>query len=80
MSATGLDVFDTTLHKTNIWLNDLMQVLGWPDRHKAYLALRTTLHACATGSRWRRWRNSVRSSRCSSVASTTKAGIRRASR
>jgi len=45
MSATGLDVFDTTLHKTNIWLNDLMQVLGWPDRHKAYLALRTTLHA-----------------------------------
>ena len=45
MSATGLDVFDTTLHKTNIWLNNLMQVLGWPDRHKAYLALRTTLHA-----------------------------------
>src|SRR6185369_7356708 len=27
------------------WLNDLMQVLGWPDRHKAYLALRTTLQA-----------------------------------
>ena len=45
MSATGLGVFDTTLHKTNIWLNDLMQVLGWPDRHKAYLALRVTLHA-----------------------------------
>jgi uncharacterized protein (DUF2267 family) len=45
MSATGLDVFDTTLHKTNSWLNDLMQVLGWPDRHKAYLALRATLHS-----------------------------------
>jgi uncharacterized protein (DUF2267 family) len=45
MSATALDVFDTTLHKTNIWLNDLMQVLGWPDRHKAYSALRATLHA-----------------------------------
>ena len=45
MSATGLDVFDTTLHKTNIWLNDLMEVLGWPDRHKAYQALRATLHA-----------------------------------
>ena len=44
MSATGLDVFDTTLHKTNIWLNDLMQELGWPDRHRAYLALRATLH------------------------------------
>lgn len=45
MSATGLDVFDTTLHKTNIWLNDLMQALGWPDRDKAYSALKATLHA-----------------------------------
>jgi uncharacterized protein (DUF2267 family) len=45
MSATGLDVFDTTLHKTNSWLHELMQVLGWQDRHKAYLALRATLHA-----------------------------------
>jgi uncharacterized protein (DUF2267 family) len=44
MSATGLDVFDTTLHKTNSWLNDLRQVLGWQDRHKAYLAFRVTLH------------------------------------
>jgi uncharacterized protein (DUF2267 family) len=44
MSATGLDVFDTTLQKTHIWLNDLMQVLGWMDKHKAYLALRSTLH------------------------------------
>ena len=45
MSATGLDVFDTTLHKTHTWLNDLRQVLGWQDRHKAYLAFRATLHA-----------------------------------
>jgi uncharacterized protein (DUF2267 family) len=45
MSATGLDAFDTTLHKTHSWLNDLMQVLGWLDKHKAYLALRATLHA-----------------------------------
>lgn len=42
---TGLDVFDTTMHKTHTWLNDIMQELGWEDRHKAYLALRTTLHA-----------------------------------
>jgi hypothetical protein len=27
MSATGLDVFGSTLHKTNRWLNDLMHVL-----------------------------------------------------
>jgi uncharacterized protein (DUF2267 family) len=45
MSATGLDVFDRTLQKTNSWLQDLMQTLGWPDRHMAYAALRATLHA-----------------------------------
>ena len=45
MSATGLDVFDTTLQKTNAWLKELMEELGWDDRHRAYLALRATLHA-----------------------------------
>jgi uncharacterized protein (DUF2267 family) len=45
MSATGLDVFDTTLQKTNGWLQDLMQALNWTDRHMAYSALRATLHA-----------------------------------
>jgi uncharacterized protein (DUF2267 family) len=45
MSLTGLDVFDTTIQKTNNWLYDLMQVLRWSDKHKAYLAFRATLHA-----------------------------------
>ena len=45
MSATGPEVFDTTLHKTNSWLKELMGVLGWEERHRAYLALRATLHA-----------------------------------
>jgi uncharacterized protein (DUF2267 family) len=45
MSATRLEVFDTTLQKTNSWLNDLMNVLGIPDKHMAYLAMRTTLQA-----------------------------------
>jgi len=45
MSATGLDVFDRTIHKTNTWLNDLMGMMGSQDRHKAYIALRATLHA-----------------------------------
>ena len=46
MSTTGLEVFDTTLQKTNVWLNDVMQELGWDDeRPRAYLALRTMLHA-----------------------------------
>jgi uncharacterized protein (DUF2267 family) len=45
MSATGLDVFDRTLQATNIWLDDIMQELGWSDRHRAYHALRAVLHA-----------------------------------
>ncbi|MCS6927126.1 MAG: DUF2267 domain-containing protein, partial [Candidatus Binatia bacterium] len=46
MSTTGLEIFDTTLQKTHIWLNDVMQELGWEEeRHRAYLALRTVLHA-----------------------------------
>ncbi len=45
MSATGLDVFDTTVQKTNLWLKDLMGLLGWSDKHRAYEALRVTLHA-----------------------------------
>jgi uncharacterized protein (DUF2267 family) len=45
MSTTGLNIFDTTVHKTNIWLNDLMQIMGSEDKHMAYLALRVVLHA-----------------------------------
>jgi len=45
MSATGLATFDTTVKTTNIWLDELMQELHWSDRHKAYHALRTVLHA-----------------------------------
>jgi len=43
---TSSNPFDTTIHKTHVWLNDLMSDLDWQDRpHKAYLALRTVLHA-----------------------------------
>jgi uncharacterized protein (DUF2267 family) len=45
MSATGLDVFDTTLQKTHSWLNEVMRLMGWQDKHKAYQAVRITLHA-----------------------------------
>ena len=45
MSATGLEVFDRTVQKTNNWLHELMEVLGWPAKHRAYSALRGTLHA-----------------------------------
>src|SRR5882672_6062473 len=45
MSTTGLEVFDRTIHKTNIWLKELMGILDCEDRHEAYLALRAALHA-----------------------------------
>lgn len=46
MSNAVLEVFDPSLQKTQIWLNELMSELEWDDRpHKAYLALRTVLHA-----------------------------------
>lgn len=45
MSITGLEVFDTTLQKTHVWLNEVMEELKWEEnRHWAYLALRTVLH------------------------------------
>ena len=43
---TSRDVFDNTIQKTQVWLNDLMSELDWEDNpHKAYMALRTVLHA-----------------------------------
>ena len=44
MSATGLEVFDETVQKTNKWLKEIEQVLG-PDRRRAYQALRAVLHS-----------------------------------
>ena len=45
MSQTGLSAFDSTIHTTNVWLQEVMERLGWQDRHRAYLALRAVLHA-----------------------------------
>lgn len=42
--STGLDVFDTTLQQTNLWLKGLMEHLGIDRRH-AYRVLSATLHA-----------------------------------
>lgn len=42
MAATGLDVFDKTLQTTNIWLDEIMEVLG-PDRQVAWHALGAVL-------------------------------------
>ena len=45
MSFTGLTEFDNAVHKANIWLKDVMELTRWEDRHRAYFALRTVLHA-----------------------------------
>ena len=43
---TSHEIFDTTIQKTQVWLNDLMSELDWEDKpHKTYMALRTVLHA-----------------------------------
>jgi len=45
VSQTGLPVFDSTLHATNVWLKELMEEMAWDDRQRAYHALREVLHA-----------------------------------
>ena len=42
MSTTGLDVFDKTLQTTNIWLDEIMDVVG-PDRGVAWHVLGAVL-------------------------------------
>jgi uncharacterized protein (DUF2267 family) len=42
--TTGLDVFDTTVQQTNLWLKDIMERIETDDRHLAYQLLRATLH------------------------------------
>ncbi|MEX2353350.1 MAG: DUF2267 domain-containing protein [Gammaproteobacteria bacterium] len=43
--TTGLEIFDTTVQESNLWLKDLMGYLGVNDRRQAYSILRATLHA-----------------------------------
>lgn len=45
MSELTLPVIDKTIHKTRLWLDDVMAVLETTDRAKAYRALRAVLHA-----------------------------------
>lgn len=45
MTTATVSAFDTTLHKTNAWLKDVMKLMDWEDHHRAYQALRAVLHA-----------------------------------
>src|SRR5436190_23805587 len=44
MKFTGLDVFDSTIQRTNTWIKELMQELNWSDHRKTYFAFRCVLH------------------------------------
>jgi uncharacterized protein (DUF2267 family) len=39
------EIFAGTIQKTDEWLHELMRELQWDDPHRAYAALRATLHA-----------------------------------
>ena len=45
MSATGLDVFDKSIHETNAFVKIVMRDLETDDRRMAFGALRGALHA-----------------------------------
>lgn len=45
MSATGLEVFDKTIHKSNQFVKIVMREMGTDDRRIAFGALRGALHA-----------------------------------
>jgi uncharacterized protein (DUF2267 family) len=46
MSSDIRELFDASMQKSQVWLNDLMSELEWDDKpQKTYLALRTALHA-----------------------------------
>lgn len=45
MSTTGFDVFDRTVQKTNVLLQELGESLHMEDTHDVYLSLRAVLHA-----------------------------------
>ena len=44
MSKTGLHEFDEALHTANVWLKDLMEVLGWTEPTQAHQALKIVMH------------------------------------
>jgi uncharacterized protein (DUF2267 family) len=45
MKFTGLDVFDSTIQRTNNWLKELMFELNSTDHRETYLVFRSVLHA-----------------------------------
>jgi uncharacterized protein (DUF2267 family) len=40
-----LSTFENTIHTTNVWLEEIMERMGWSDKHRALRALRVVLQA-----------------------------------
>ena len=45
MTEITISSFESTIHKTNMWLKDVMEELDWDSYERAYHALRAVLHA-----------------------------------
>jgi uncharacterized protein (DUF2267 family) len=45
MSQSTLAPFNSTVQRTNVWLNDVLEEMEWQDPQRAYHALRVVLHA-----------------------------------
>ncbi len=45
MSTSGLEVFDKTIHETNLRIKGVLSRIGGDDRRRAYLVLKAGLHA-----------------------------------
>lgn len=43
--TTGIDAIDRSLEKTNAWLREVQDGMGWDERERAYSGLRAVLHA-----------------------------------
>jgi uncharacterized protein (DUF2267 family) len=42
---TGVRALDSSLQKSELWLKEVMERMGWSERDKAYAGLRAVLHA-----------------------------------
>jgi uncharacterized protein (DUF2267 family) len=45
MHASAITAFESTLEKSNTWIRQLMEELGWDDPQRTYHGLRAVLHA-----------------------------------
>lgn len=45
MSTGSLAIWEKAAQKSNLWLKELAEELGWKDLHHTYIAVRSVLHA-----------------------------------